>query len=146
LWPLLSKRLAQKLDSLEACDEDYYRRYGEILRAKTYKSATPWSEAGLLAGPVDAATPRIFRILGSRAVGENRVDVELGFTTRQTYSPDLGLSPSHDHVEGVVTAILENSRWLIDDYVAMYANDELQSLSAGYSECQGGLWVGEKPY
>ncbi|MGA3159751.1 MAG: hypothetical protein ABSC77_00935 [Terracidiphilus sp.] len=146
LWPLLSKRLAQQLDSLEACDKDYYRRYGEILRANTYKPATPWLEVGLFTGPNDAATPRIFRILGSRAIGENRVDVELGFTTKQTYSRDLRLSPSYDHYEGVVTAILENNRWVIDDYVAMYENDELQRLSAGYPECKGGQWVGETPY
>jgi hypothetical protein len=146
LWPLLSKRLAQQLDSFEACDEDYYRRYGEILRANTYKPGTPWLEEGLFTGPNDAATPRIFRILGSRAVGENRVDVELGFTTKQTYSPDLGLPPSYEHYEGVVTAILENHRWVIDDYVAMYENDELRRLSAGYSQCKGGQWVGETPY
>jgi hypothetical protein len=97
-------------------------------------------------GHNDAGTPRIFRILGSRAVGENRVDVELRFTTKQTFSPDLGLPPSYDHYEGVVTAILENNRWVIDDYVAMYENDELQRLSAGYSECKGGQWVGETPY
>jgi hypothetical protein len=146
LWPLFSKRLAQQLNSLEACDEDYYRRYGEILRANTYKPATPWLEEGLFTGPNDAATPRIFRILGSRAIGEHRVDVELGFTTKQTYSPDLGLPPSYDHYEGVVTAILENNRWVIDDYVAMYENDNLRRLSAGYSDCKGGQWVGETPY
>jgi hypothetical protein len=146
LWPLLSKRLAQQLDSLGACNEDYYRRYGEILRANTYKPATPWLEEGLFTGPNDAATPRVFRILGSSAIGENRVDVELEFTTKQTYSPDLGLPPSYDHYEGDVTAILENNRWVIDDYVAMYDNDELRRLSAGYSECQGGQWVGETPY
>jgi hypothetical protein len=131
LWPLLSKRLAQQLDSLGACDKDYYRRYGEFLRANTYKSATPWLEAGLFTGPNEAATPRIFRILGSRAVGENRVDVLIAF------KEDWGDS------EGDVTAILENNHWVIDDYVAMYENDDLQRLSAGYSECKGGQWVGE---
>ena len=146
LWPLLSQRLAQQLDSLGACDEDYYRRYGEILRANTYKPDTPWLEEGLFTGPNDAATPRTFRILGNSAIGESRVDVELGFTTKQTYSPDLGLPPSYDHDEGVVTAILENHRWVIDDYVAMYENDELRRLSAGYSQCKGGQWVGESPY
>jgi hypothetical protein len=145
LQPLLSKRLARQLDSLKACDADYYRRYGEILRANTYKPATPWLEEGLFTGPNDAATPRNFRILDSRAIGDNRVDVELGFTTKQTYSPDLGLPPSYDHYEGVVTAVLENNRWVIDDYVAMYENDELQRLSAGYPVCKGGLWVGENP-
>jgi hypothetical protein len=48
--------------------------------------------------------------------------------------------------EGDVTAILENNHWVIDDYVAMYENEDLQRLSAGYSECKGGQWVGETPY
>jgi len=87
-----------------------------------------------------------FRILGGRAIGDNRVEVELGFTTKPTYSPDLGLRPSYDHYEGVVTVILENNLWVIDDYVAMYENDELRRLSAGYPECKVGQWVGAKPY
>ena len=134
LWPLLSKRLAQEIDGLAACDRDYYRRYDKILRAKTLKPATPWLEEGLFTGPNDAATPPSFRILSSRSVGENRVDVLVAF------KEDWG------DAEGDVTAILENNRWVIDDYVAMYENDELRRLSAGYSECKDGRWVGEPAY
>jgi hypothetical protein len=134
LWPLMSKRLAQELDGLGACDKDYYRRYGDILRANTYKPATPWLEEGLFTGPNDAATPSTFRILGSRSVGENRVDVLIAF------KEDWGDS------EGNVTAILENNRWVVDDYAAMFENDELRRLSEGYSECRNGRWVGETPY
>ena len=133
LLPLLSKRLANQLDSLEACNEDYYRRYGEILRAKTYKPATPWLEEGLFTGSDDAATPRTFRILGSRAIGDNRVDVLIAF------------KEEWGEPEGDVTAVLENKRWVIDDYVTMYGNDQLLRLSAGYSQCKDGQWVGEKP-
>jgi len=134
LWPRMSRRLAQELDSLWACNDDYYRRFGEILRAKTYKPGTPWLEEGLFTGPDDTATPRTFRILGSRAIGDNRVDVLIAF------KEDWGDS------EGDVTAILENNRWVIDDYVTMYMNDELQRLSGGYSQCKGGQWVGETPH
>ena len=131
LLPLVSKRLAQELDDLGACDRDYYRRYGEILRAHTYKPETPWLEDGIFTGPNDAATPPTFRILGSRSVGGTRVDVLIAF------KEDWG------DAEGDVTAILENNRWVIDDYVAMYENDELHRLSAGYPQCKGGRWVGE---
>jgi hypothetical protein len=143
LWPLLSKRLAQQLDSLEACDEDYYRRYGEILRANTYKPATPWLEDGLFTGPNDAATPRKFSILDSRSAGDNRVDVHLRFP-----EPEYCCSQPtpYYYTEGDVTVILEDGRWVIDDYVAMYENDELRRLSGGYPECKGGQWVGENPY
>ena len=136
LWPFLSKRLVGELDSLQACEDDYYRRYGETLRANQYKPATPWLEEGLFSGPVEAAGPTKFSILGSRAIGENRVDVHLSFTSSASSYP----------LDGVVTAISENNRWVIDDFVAMYANDELLRLSDGYSECKGGRWVGEPPY
>jgi hypothetical protein len=112
-----------------ARDKDYYRRYGSILRAHTYKPATPWLEEGLFTGPDEAATPPSFRILGSRSVGENRVDVLLAFKV------DWGES------EGNVTVVRENDRWLVDDYLAMYSNDELNRLSAGYSQCKDGRWV-----
>jgi hypothetical protein len=134
LWPLMSKRLAQQIDGLAACDKDYFRRYGEILRARVLKAAIPWGEAGLFTGPNDASTPLAYRILGSRSVGDNRVDVLLAF------KEDWGES------EGDVTVVLENGRWVIDDYVAMYENDELTRLSAGYSECKDGRWVGEPAY
>ena len=88
----------------------------------------------MFTGPNDAATPSTFRILGSRSVGENRADVLIAF------KEDWGDS------EGDVTAILENNRWVIDDYVAMYENDELRRLSAGYPERKGGQWVGEPVY
>jgi hypothetical protein len=109
LRPLLSKRLAHLLDSLQDCDADYYERYGKILRANTYKPAT------------------------------------LRFATKQTYDPGLRVPESYDHFEGVVTAIWENNRWVIDDYVAMYENDDLHRLSAGYRDCKDNHWVGETP-
>jgi hypothetical protein len=141
IWPLLSKRLVAELDSLQACEDDYYQRYGEILRANTYKPATPWLEQGLFSGPDEAATPMKFSILGSRAIGENRVDVHLGFTHRQDYC--CGHPPSYDHFDGVVTTVLENNRWVIDDFVAMYGNDELRRLSDGYpKDCKDGQGVG----
>jgi hypothetical protein len=147
LWPLLSKRLVQELDSLQACEHDYYRRYGDILRTNQYKPATPWLEEGLFSGPNEAASPMKFSILSSRAIGENRVDVHLRFTHKQTYC--CGHPTSHDHFEGVVTVILENNRWVIDDFVAMYENEALLRLSDGYPECKGCQWVGlpgEPPY
>ena len=143
LWPLLSERLARQLDSLKACDEDYYRRYGEILRANTYKSATPWLEDGLFTGPNDAATPRKFSILDSRSVGDNRVDVHLRFPEPEYCCTQ---PTSYYYTEGDIIVIRENKRWVVDDYVAMYENDELERLSAGYPQCKAGQWVGEKPH
>lgn len=147
LRPLLSKRLVQELDSLQVCDDDYYRRYGDILRANQYKPSTPWLEEGLFSGQDEAASPMKFSILSSKTIGDNRVDAHLRFTHKQTYC--CGYATSYDHYEGLVTVILENGRFVIDDFVALSENDALLRLSDGYPECKSGQWVGlpeEPPY
>ena len=73
-------------------------------------------------------------MLSSRSIGENRVDLLVAF------KEDWG------DTEGNVIAIRENNRWVIGDYIAMYENDELRRLSAGYPECEGGKWVGQAVY
>jgi len=66
LWPLISKRLVRELDTLQSCEDDYYRRYGDYLRANQYKPATPWLEDGLFSGPNEAASPSKFSISAAR--------------------------------------------------------------------------------
>jgi hypothetical protein len=139
LWPLMSKRLVRELDTLQSCDDDYYRRYGDYLRANQFKPVTPWLEHGLFSGPNEAAIPWKFSILGSKTVGENRVDVHLRFTYKQAHC--CGYPTQYEYYEGVVTVILENNRWVIDDFVAMDGAKSLNRLSDGYAQCKGGQWV-----
>jgi hypothetical protein len=139
LWPLMSKRLVRELDTLQSCDDDYYHRYGDYLRANQYKPATPWLEDGLFSGPNEAASPSKFSILGSKTVGENRVEVHLRFTHKQTHC--CGYPTQYDHYEGVATVILENGRFVIDDFVALDGATSLNRLSDGYPQCKGGQWV-----
>jgi hypothetical protein len=61
LWPLMSKRLAQQIDGLAACDKDYFRRYGEILRARVIKAA-------ILGGRQVCSRGQMMRQLRSRFV------------------------------------------------------------------------------
>ena len=129
IQPLLSERLAHQLDGLRACEKDYYKRYEAILIAHTWKSATPWLEAGLFTGPNDAAIAHAYRILGSRSVGGNRVDALVGF------------HHDTDEMQGNATVIVEKGRWVVDDYVAMYENDRLVHLSDGYPQCKDGRWI-----
>jgi hypothetical protein len=140
LWPLLSKRLVQELDTLQVCEDDYYKRYGDSLRANQYKPATPWLEDGLFSGPNEAASPSRFSILSVKTVGENRVEVHLRFTYKQTYC--CGYPTSYDHYQGVVTVIFENGRFVVDDFMALDDAIPPQRLSDGYPHCKGGVWVG----
>ena len=139
LWTLMSERLIRELDTLQSCEDDYYRRYGDYLRTNRYKPATPWLEDGLFSGPNEAASPSKFSILSSKTVGENRVDVHLRFTHKQTYC--CGYPAQYEHYEGVVTVILENGRFVIDDFVALDGATRLNRLSDGYQQCKGGQWI-----
>ena len=140
LWPLLSKRLVHELDSLQACEHDYYRRYGDDLRANQYKPATPWLEEGLFSGPNEAASPMRFSILKSKTIGEHRVNVHLRFAHKQTYC--CGHPTSYEHYEGVATVTFENNQWVIDDFLALYENNDALRLSDGFPQCKGGRWIG----
>jgi hypothetical protein len=50
LWPLLSSRLAQRLDALQACEDDYYRRNKKKLESEQLKPSIGWIESGLFSG------------------------------------------------------------------------------------------------
>jgi hypothetical protein len=139
LWPLISQRLVRELETLQSCEDDYFRRFGEYLRANQFKPGIGWLEDGLFSGPNEAASPSKFSILSSKTVGENRVDVHLRFTHKQTYC--CGYPPQYEHYEGVVAVVLEDHRYVIDDFVALGVTP-LVRLSDGYAGCQGGQWVG----
>jgi hypothetical protein len=139
LWPLISKRLVRELETLQSCEDDYFKRYGEYLRANQFKPRIGWLEDGLFSGPNEAASPSKFSILSSKTVGENRVDVHLRFTHKQTYC--CGYPPQYEHYEGVVTVVLEDDRYVIDDFVAVGVTP-LVRLSDGYAGCKSGQWVG----
>jgi hypothetical protein len=147
LRPLLSKRLAGELDSFQACDDDYYRRYGEVLEENHYKPGTPWLEDGLFSGADESADVTKFYILDSKVIGKNRVDVHLKFTVGcvncdETDGDESDRVEGYD-CEGVVTVILEEDQWVVDDFVPLDGNNELSRLSDGFSVCKDGRWVGD---
>jgi hypothetical protein len=140
LWPLMSQRLVRQLNTLQACEDDYYRRNGETLRANQFKPTIGWLEQGLFSGWNEAASPSKFIVLNSTK-GKNKVDVHLRFTHKQTYC--CGHPTAYEHYEGIVTVILEGDRFVIDDYVPLGDDDRPgKPLSKGYEECKGGNWVG----
>ncbi len=109
--------MVRELDTLQSCEDDYFRRYGEYLRANQFKPGVGWLGDGLFSGSNEAASPSRFSILSSKTFEENKVDVHLRFTHKQTYC--CGNPPQYEHYEGVVTAILEGDRFVVDDFVAL---------------------------
>jgi hypothetical protein len=142
LWPLLSNRLMRELEDLEACDDDYYRRYGAMLKRNHDKPGTPWLEDGLFSGPDEEANPAKFTILGSRAIGGNRFEVHVKFTFEQTEDCGEGRPCEHFDFEGLATVAEESGQFVIDDFTSLDHNYDLRRLSDGFEQCRDGKWVG----
>jgi len=141
----MSKRLVKQLDTLQLCENDYYKRNGETLRVNQFKPTIGWLEQGLFSGWDEAASPMKFSVLSSTEK-KDKVDVHLRFTHKQTYC--CGKPTAYEHYEGIVTVIREDGRFVIDDYVPLADDDRsgelnpTEPLSKGYAECKDGTWVG----
>src|SRR5258708_19843041 len=100
----MSKRLVRQLDTLQSCEDDYYKHYGDYLRANKFKPTLGWLEYGLFSGPDVAASPSKFSILSSKTDGEHRVHVRPSVT--YTQMPSCVYPPSHPPYHSIVTLIL----------------------------------------
>lgn len=144
LWPLLSSRLARKLDMLQACEDDYHRPNGDRDRREQLKAEIGWAESGLFSGAPEAASPSSFVITKVLPKPNGSFEVHLRFTYKNTY-PYADGSPRNGQWDyrGIVYVVLENGRYLIDDFVPLYGESKpYRALSQRYEGCRGGKWVG----
>jgi hypothetical protein len=137
LWPLLSARLARRLETLRACEDDYYRKNRKRLEAEQLKPTIGWLESGLFSGENEEAIPAEVQVARVEPAGEGRFRVHVGFTYR-----DAGTL----QWTGIAVVVLESGRYAIDDYIPIdeRSGKELTPLSTDFPECKGPRWVGLK--
>jgi hypothetical protein len=128
--PYLSKALIRRIDVALACDDDWFRQYGDST------DKPPGLEGGLFTG--DDAEPSAFQIeqLQSQKDGSVRVYVKL------THN-EPGESPWTWHVASVL--VRENGRFVLDDVI--YLKDNSTNVDVRLSEyisqgCDGSHWIG----
>jgi hypothetical protein len=149
IWPLLSPRLKQSLDDLQACEDNYYEanraRYTPE-EAAQLKSEVGWLEYGLFSGGNEQALPAEVEVTQLVPARGGTFDVHVLFTYRDTFKT-YGRPPDDRNTfqwRGVVTIVKEGRRFTIDNVRLM--DSETGKLEPGlpemFAECKGRQWIG----
>jgi len=144
LWPFLSKRLIQKLDAAQTCEDDYFRQRSD----KDGKPAFRWLETGLFSGSNEWAIPASAVVDRTKPMkdGTFRVYVRLTYKgSFETYGRPPDPANTFDwHVAAVVKS--EGERFVVDD-VFLFEDDSTKIASRStdsFAGCDGSRWVGIK--
>ncbi len=162
IWPFLSRRLVQILETAQACEDDYFRKNsgssGDVEMAMPTEDDKPeehdkpefvWLERGLFSGNVEMAMPTEVVVEGTEQQKNDTYIVYVRFTYDDSvYYPDRYQVPDSSisfywHGAAVVTA--EDGRFVIDD-ILLFEEDSTTikfRLSNFFSGCDGPRWVGD---
>ena len=138
LWPFLSQRLIQKLETARACQADFLLQH-------PHADATPkpaWLDTGLFAGNSKRALP-----LSAFAVHkEPQKNGSFAVTVNLTYVKLPGFVPDEAGWEVVATVIPENNRYVVDNvrlFDGIDTNGPSHLLTETFVGCDGAHWTGE---
>lgn len=142
IWPFLSKRLTQTLDTAQACEADYFRKHPD----KTSKPQFGWLESGIFSGENEEAMPAeaVVERTDPGRDGSFRVNVRLAYTDGlQMHGRPSGANAFHWDVVAVV--ISEDRRFVVDDVLLFKdGTKQIQTrLSSLFIGCNGPHWSGE---
>jgi hypothetical protein len=144
LWPFLSKRLIQKLDAAQRCEDDYLRQRPD----KDGKPAFGWLETGLFSGSNEWAIPASATVERTETMKDGAFRVYVRLTYKESFEtygkpPD----PTHTfdwHIAAVV--ISEEGRFVVND-ILLFEDDSAKitsRLTESFNGCDGPRWVGIK--
>ena len=140
--PLLSRRLREQLETVQACQEDYFRQ-----NPHTAKVPEPvWFNAGLFSGGGALALPGA-NFVDHKERREDGSFLVIVWLSREDFSiPDSDPSAPrwrNWHVSAYVKA--EDGRFVVDD-VRLFSDDAIDGpsrlLSDSFTGCDGPNWVG----
>jgi hypothetical protein len=144
LRPFLSKRMIQKLDAAQSCEDDYLRQRPD----KNGKPAFGWLETGLFSGSNEWAIPDAAVVERTEQTKDGTFRVYVRLTYKESFEtygkpPD----PAHTfdwHIAAVV--ITEERRFVVNDVLLF--NDDSTKISSrltdSFAGCDGPRWVGIK--
>jgi hypothetical protein len=144
LRPFLSKRLIQKLDAAQSCEDDYLRQRPD----KDGKPAFGWLETGLFSGSNEWAIPAAAIVERTEPMKDGTFRVYVRLTYKESFEtygkrPD----PAHTfdwHVAAV--AVSEEERFVVNDVLFFKDSSSkiASKLTDSFTGCDGPRWVGVK--
>jgi hypothetical protein len=140
--PLLSKRLREKLETAQACQQDYLRQFP--LSAEIQKPA--WFKAGLFSGNGALAFPDAEFVDHKEKQRDGSFQVFVWLSRENAAVPNSSPSDSRWktwHASALVKS--ENGRFVVDE-VRLFSDDQIDGpsrfLSDSFTGCNGTHWVG----
>lgn len=144
IWPFLSKKLVQKLESSQSCEEDYYRKH----KNAGDKPEFDWLEMGLFSGGNEEANPAAAAVSQTLKEKDGSFHVYVRLTYKESFEtygrPPNSANTFHWNVAAIV--ISEDGSFVVDDVLLFKGNSaKIDSrLMSSFSGCDGSRWVGEK--
>jgi hypothetical protein len=139
IWPLLSQRLRQQLETAQACQDDYRRQ-----NPKTDLDPKPaWLRTGLFVGDTKRAAP-LYALVTKK---EPRKDGSFDVYVQLTYVKVPGFVPDHATWEIIATVVPQGDLFVIDDvrlFDGLDADGPSHLLSETFAGCDGPKWTGEQ--
>jgi hypothetical protein len=155
IWPFLSTRLVQGLDTGQACEDDYVHQHpgnesrpDPSLPPVIEKPEFGWLERGLFSGIDEEALPADAAVERTEAQKDGSLRVYVRLTYKETFKT-YGRSPDpQNKFSWLVAAIVitERGRFVVDDILFFKGNSmEVRShLLDTFKECNGPHWIGDK--
>jgi len=152
LWPFLSRRLTQQLETAQACQDDYFRQHPNA----EVEPRPAWLNSGIFVGDGKRVAP-LFINPGAREAqkdGSYRVSMEAyerNNPGKHGYIIAGGIPAryfaSNEEWPIVATVVRENDRFAVDD-VRVFEGDvpdgPSRLLIESFAGCDGVHWTGER--
>jgi uncharacterized protein len=154
IWPLLSTRLIQGLETARACEADYDRQHPPFAdkQAPVAPPAidTPqfgWLESGLFSGRNEEALPAEAVVGHAEPQKDGAFQVDVKLTYKETFKT-YGRPPDPQNKfswHAAARVILERGQFVVDDVLLFKAgSNEIRShLLDAFKECQKSHWIGD---
>jgi len=138
LWPFLSRRLVQKLEMAQACQDDYFHQH-----PNTGAGPKPaWLDSGIFTGISKRALP----LSAFATHKEPQKDGSFAVSVQLTYVKLPGFVPDEANWGVIAKVIPEDNRFVVDDvrlFDGLDTDGPSHLLSEAFAGCDGTHWTGE---
>jgi hypothetical protein len=142
VWPFLSRRLAQQLETAQACQDDYFRRHpktGTVLKPG-------WLNSGLFVGDGKHAAPFYINPTRKEPQKDGSFWVYVDLTYDKAWvSRGKGFTPDQTWWRVIATVIPEDNRFVVDNvrlFDGLPTDGPSHLLSDSFVGCDDQRWVG----
>jgi len=148
LWPFLSQRLTQQLETAQACQDDYFRQR----QAAGSISKPSWMTSDLFSGEDERGAPFFVNIVHKEPLKDGVFAVQLDAVERDITGKNSSIIAGGIRAYRVkrdwpiiANVVLENKRFVVDD-IRIFEEDTTDGpshlLSETFAGCDGSHWTG----